>query len=312
MSPNEELLKNYCIKKVETIEFFTKNERTMPMQLCVWRPIMGLFHFYIIAEITKDYIYVVHKTNKDPEHLVAAFVLGFNEFTKIKVEKIPIVQNKLTKKLFDFESGVYVLGDYTDEQKQKATERLNSMKGKKQIFSFKSCNCEHFSNWIFTGFAESYQAKLIASKSIFGDAYLESLKQALPDLANKGAGGLAVGSLKEVAKWIISKAPEASATLKNAATKALPILETAGKSKLALAGVGVLIQLPIEIIQLSIVIHKLKKDRDDPEKKMQPKHFNREVTKRVCGSVGALSGAAAGAAAGAAIGAAAGAIGIIK
>jgi hypothetical protein len=144
MNPNENLLENYPYRKVDSFEFFNFAEKErMPLQMCVWRPKIGIYHFFIITELTKDDVHVMHKTAKDPAHLVAAFVFGINEFTKIQEEKIPIESIKLTNEkakknhLFDFNSGVYVLGSYSDEQKQNATERLQSMKGKKQIYSLK-------------------------------------------------------------------------------------------------------------------------------------------------------------------------------
>ena len=206
-----------------------------------------IFHFYIITEVTKNFITVVHKDRKE-KLWSPALLAGMNEFTEIKEEKI---EKEISNDLFDFQSGVYVLGEYSDDQKQKALERLKSTKGKNQIFSFKSCNCEHFSNWIFTGEARSYQAELIASNAIAADVFVEGTRHTLQDISTKGAGSLIIEGCKKGANVLITKAPEAVKLFKSVATKILPIIG-AGQ----VAAVGAIVQAPIEIIQLAYDCNK--------------------------------------------------------
>ena len=61
-----------------------------------------------------------------------------------------------------------------------------------------------------------------------------------------------------------------------------------------------LVQVPLETLELTYTCCKMKKKVK--EGKMEKKHFDREVTKRVFGSVGSIGGSIAAVALGSAIG----------
>jgi hypothetical protein len=50
-------------------------------------------------------------------------------------------------KLFDFEEGVYFLGEFTMEQRLNALQRAESELGQPKYYSAETCNCETFANW---------------------------------------------------------------------------------------------------------------------------------------------------------------------
>ena len=88
--------------------------------------------------------------------------------TEIKEEKISLTRSNDEHDLFDFESGVFFLGDYSYEERQEAKKLAISSIGKKEIYSFMSANCEHFTNWCFTKIPRSYQVeKLSRERSKF-------------------------------------------------------------------------------------------------------------------------------------------------
>ena len=98
--------------------------------------------------------------------------------TEIKREEVNVsssgeISNDIND-LFDFKSGVYFLGIYSYTERQTAEERALSAIGKKEVYSVKSSNCEHFTNWCFQGNSISYEADIREKQAQHADIFLDT------------------------------------------------------------------------------------------------------------------------------------------
>ena len=174
----------------------------VPLHVCVWHKKIRYFHHFIITEVTKDNITIVHKINKEWYKLIFSAASSLDVITEIKELTTPI--GSYNKEFFNFKAGVYIIGDYNKDEKLKALKRIKSTIGTKEIYSIKDSNCEHFSNWVFTGKARSYQAEHFSGKAIGCDSLLHLLVKSPGDIIKKGGENLIKEGFK---KSVVSKAP---------------------------------------------------------------------------------------------------------
>jgi len=98
--------------------------------------------------------------------IAKAFAFQSNYFCNINKQHMFIVK-KLGKyeiendpdKLFDFDEGVYFLGEFTVEQRLNALQRAESELGQPKYYSAETCNCETFANWCFRNSPFTYQGQ---------------------------------------------------------------------------------------------------------------------------------------------------------
>lgn len=101
-------------------------------------------------------IHIIHKYRQSAANLILQ-ALSLDKNATIKYEKVKFhlsnsgvyqVQKGYSD-LFDFKSGLFLLGEYDDYSREKAIQRAFSMIGKKELYSGQSFNCEHFVTWCF-------------------------------------------------------------------------------------------------------------------------------------------------------------------
>ena len=96
--------------------------------------------------------------------IAKAFAFQSNYFCNINTSTM-LINKKMGKyeiqndpdKLFDFEEGVYFLGDFTMEQRLSALERAENEIGQLKYYSAETCNCETFANWCFRNSPFTFQ-----------------------------------------------------------------------------------------------------------------------------------------------------------
>ncbi len=80
-----------------------------------------------------------------------ASAAGFGqEFCSINQKIIEIdlsSQKKNVNKLFGFDKGLFILGDYSREQRLNAEKQASKSCGKEDYYSMENSNCEHFVNF---------------------------------------------------------------------------------------------------------------------------------------------------------------------
>lgn len=272
--PNLNLIQNYENKyRVFSLnEIIELNEMDFPKHCAVWRG--HYFHHFIVMNVSKE-ITVIHKVNKDWKLLAVSMIsILERDFltTIVKEEILYLNDNSLssdTKKLFDFQNGFYILGNYSHFQKNEAIHRAYSLVGKKEIYSFVSNNCEHFANWCFTSIPFSYQADILFFEGETADAGLEVGKSIYSNVST---------NLTKVTVDLATKV-----FFKNG-SGIINLASTSLKSGL----IGVAIQTPVEAIQLTRTC--LKMEEKVKQNKMKQCDMDREVTKKVFGSVGSIGG----------------------
>ena len=141
------------------------------------------FHHFIILSVTESTIVVVHKINRNMKQILKELVLAEeNEdcITEIKKEEIYVNSSgKITNdpnNLLKLKYGLYFLGIYSYMERKTAEERSLSAIGKKEVYSVKSSNCEHFTNWCFQGNSISYEADIREKKALHVDTFLDAAK----------------------------------------------------------------------------------------------------------------------------------------
>jgi hypothetical protein len=266
----------------------------LPQQVAVWRS--SFFHHFIYMSKSYDsiknvfIIELVHKINKKPLQMAGSLLsmLDADFISRVAVKKAEIAfENgsyvlKKGKSLLSIEDGVYFLGNYDDETREKAKERALRAIGAHEIYSGQSCNCEHFSNWCFRDNPISYQANTLNYKAALADASLNACK----DVTGLAVTGLAKQSVFTVSQQVaVSSASGLGAKVAQIALS--PVKSSA---------IGVIIQAPIEAACLTHSCLKMKKAVKEGQ--MTQSDMNREVTKNVIGSAGSLAASFGGAVAG--------------
>ena len=294
---NEDYL-NYYNKfiRINTLEEFINPLHALPQQVAVWRT--SFFHHFIYLRRGESSINnaieidFIHKINKKPlkmaESLLSMLEADFIARVALKEVTVVYKDGKYVLKngfsLLDFESGVYFLGDYTDEEREVARTKALYAVGLHEIYSGASCNCEHFSNWCFIDNPISFQADLMNTKANLADAGLNTCK---------GVTGLAVTNLAKQSAFVVAthEAVKSGVGAKIAQIALSPVKSSA---------VGVLIQAPIEAANLTYSCIKMKKAVSMGM--MTQSDMNKEVTKNVFSSTSSLAGSFGLGVAGAAVG----------
>jgi hypothetical protein len=163
--------------------------------------------------------------------------------------------------LLDFESGVYFLGSYDELTREKAKKRALEAVNCHEIYSGKSYNCEHFSNWCFIENPVSYQSEKLSLMSQVADAGLN---------ACKGVPGLAISNL-----------------MRQSAVVTVTRIVGLAMQPVKFGALGVAIQIPIEAATLTYSSLKMRKAVEHGT--MTQNNMNREVTKNVFGSAGSVA-----------------------
>ena len=153
------------------------------------------FHHFIIfiSNVSKNIltIKIIEKSNKNWSKLVPASAAGFGQvYCSINQKIIDIdlsSQNKKKNgnKLFRFEKGLFILGDYSREQRLDAEKRASQSYDKKDYYSMENSNCENFVNFCFTGKAISYQSELNKGKAVVADATIDALSNLTNNLLKR-------------------------------------------------------------------------------------------------------------------------------
>jgi hypothetical protein len=304
--PNEDYLIDYgFFKRVYTLEELLDESNKLPQQLAVWRN--NFYHHFIVLEQYYEdsksiKLTVVHKINKKPLKLAGnlkfektvvvkwnllpvfvfhlkATILSILEadcITRVAIKEIKIFKKngkytlKNGKSLLDFASGVYLLGNYDEATREKAKKRALEAVSCHELYSGKSYNCEHFSNWCFIEKPVSYQSEKLSLMSQVADAGLNSCKS-VPSLA-------VTGLIRQSAAVTTSR------------------MVGFAMQPAKFGGLGVAIQVPIEAVTLTYSSLKMKEAVKIGT--MTQENMNREVTKNVFGSAGSIAAGFGGSVAG--------------
>jgi len=110
-----------------------------------------------------------------------ASAFGFGQvFCSINQENVEIdlsSQNrkKNGNKIFDdINEGLFILGDYSREQRKNAEKKASESYNEKDYYSMENSNCETFVNFCFTSKPISYQSELNKCKAVVGDATIDA------------------------------------------------------------------------------------------------------------------------------------------
>jgi len=175
-APDLKVLENYGAYK----QIFNVNElinesvkqHNLALHCAAWRGLLRYYHHYIlfISNVSENIINIriIEKSTKNLSQLVPVGLClrGFclREFCSIN-QKI---------KLFGFDKGLFILGDYSREQRLNAEKQASESCGKEDYYSMKNSNCEHFVNFCFTSKPISYQSELNKGKANLGDVTIDA------------------------------------------------------------------------------------------------------------------------------------------
>ncbi len=187
-APDLKILENYggykqILNMNELINESSEHDN-LALHCAALRGKLGYYHHFILfIENVSDNIkkiIIIEKANRNWKKLVPASAFGFGQiFCSINQQYIYIDltnqdKKKNGNKFFRFEKGLFILGDYSREQRINAEKRANKSYNKNDYYSMESSNCENFVNFCFTGKAISYQSKINKGKAVVGDATIDA------------------------------------------------------------------------------------------------------------------------------------------
>jgi hypothetical protein len=187
-APDLKVLENYAgykrISNVNELINESVKQDNLALHCATWHGLLGYYHHYIlfISNVSENIINIriIEKSNKNWSKLVLASATGFGQiFCSInqKIIKIDLSsQNRKNNgnKLFRFDKGLFILGDYSREQRKNAEMQASESCNQKDYYSMENSNCETFVNFCFTSKPISYQSELNKCKAVVGDATIDA------------------------------------------------------------------------------------------------------------------------------------------